>query len=294
MTPVLLVALGTWMAFASVGWVFGAYAWWLDAPNNGPQYSGLAAGLALMLALAGRFRGTAIVFALLAGVYVLRWNSGVGVGTLVNDDDGLSLIMANVHTSNTDADALIELIQREQPDVIGLLEVDLRWLDDLAWLREEWPFYLEIPRADNFGLALYSRIELLSIDEVGLGSGAAPSVKLVTTDGVTVWLTHPLPPVSTGYARDRDDQLAEVAEMLKEPDTVVMGDLNVTPWSAHFPSFDARVAGGTWPSRFPAVFRVPIDHVLVGPGLQLSGLAVGPHIGSDHRPLLARVQGSGR
>ena len=43
----------------------------------------------------------------------------------------------------------------------------------------------------------------------------------------------------------------------------------------------------TWPSRLPVM---AIDHVLVSPELSVSSLRVGPAIGSDHRPVLARVQ----
>jgi endonuclease/exonuclease/phosphatase (EEP) superfamily protein YafD len=77
---------------------------------------------------------------------------------------------------------------------------------------------------------------------------------------------------------------------------VLLGDLNCTPWS---PAFDRLLAAArlrdsgrgrglhpTWFSAVPFV-GLPIDHVLVGPGVGVRGRHVGPDIGSDHRPVIA-------
>ena len=76
---------------------------------------------------------------------------------------------------------------------------------------------------------------------------------------------------------------------------VLTGDFNATHFSrilktvltrshlANIGSFE-----GTWPTMWPALLRVPLDHVLVSPGLPV-GRQLGPPIGSDHLPLLVRV-----
>jgi endonuclease/exonuclease/phosphatase (EEP) superfamily protein YafD len=43
----------------------------------------------------------------------------------------------------------------------------------------------------------------------------------------------------------------------------------------------------------PALLRTPIDHVLTGGGLTVTAAALGPSIGSDHRPLIATVRVDG-
>jgi endonuclease/exonuclease/phosphatase family metal-dependent hydrolase len=75
---------------------------------------------------------------------------------------------------------------------------------------------------------------------------------------------------------------------------LVVGDLNVTPFSPYFHDLleasgmeDARrVHGvlGTWPTWLPAG-RLHIDHCLAEPGLAVSRVSLGPTVGSDHYPL---------
>jgi endonuclease/exonuclease/phosphatase family metal-dependent hydrolase len=80
---------------------------------------------------------------------------------------------------------------------------------------------------------------------------------------------------------------------------VMLGDLNLTPYA---PPFDRLLRDGrlhdamrgrgwqpTWRAGFwPLALR--IDHVLVSPGLCVEEATVGPAVGSDHRPVLARLR----
>jgi endonuclease/exonuclease/phosphatase (EEP) superfamily protein YafD len=109
--------------------------------------------------------------------------------------------------------------------------------------------------------------------------------------------THPLPPVSAENAVMRDEQLqsaGEFAVSLAAP-TVLAGDLNTTSWSPCFQDLlavsglrDSRRGFGvqpTWPGWL-ARLGIPIDHVLVSPEIRVVRRTVGPHIGSDHRPVV--------
>jgi len=51
-------------------------------------------------------------------------------------------------------------------------------------------------------------------------------------------------------------------------------------------------ATGTWPARFPAWLRLPLDEVWLSPSLEVRRREVWPDVGSDHRPLLVVVGGS--
>jgi endonuclease/exonuclease/phosphatase (EEP) superfamily protein YafD len=46
---------------------------------------------------------------------------------------------------------------------------------------------------------------------------------------------------------------------------------------------------GTYPSPLPWPLRIPIDHALVSPELAGAVRRTGPHLGSDHRPLLIEL-----
>jgi endonuclease/exonuclease/phosphatase family metal-dependent hydrolase len=80
---------------------------------------------------------------------------------------------------------------------------------------------------------------------------------------------------------------------------VLLGDLNLTPYS---PPFDRLLGDSglrdvmqgqgwqpTWRAGFwPLALR--IDHVLVSSDLCVEDATVGPTVGSDHRPVLARLR----
>jgi endonuclease/exonuclease/phosphatase (EEP) superfamily protein YafD len=82
----------------------------------------------------------------------------------------------------------------------------------------------------------------------------------------------------------------------------VVGDLNATPWSSAFAGLaecGLRRAGSlrpTWPSLGGGWIGIPIDHVLASRHWRVRDAGLGPGLGSDHRPLLARLvlDGAGR
>lgn len=105
--------------------------------------------------------------------------------------------------------------------------------------------------------------------------------------------------VLQGDFRRRADEAAYLAERLRtEPRPyLLVGDLNSTPhtWVHRHLTTVAQDAyravrwrrGATYPSTRPAV---RIDYVLTGGAWQVAAAAVGPPAGSDHRPLVVRLQ----
>jgi endonuclease/exonuclease/phosphatase (EEP) superfamily protein YafD len=83
---------------------------------------------------------------------------------------------------------------------------------------------------------------------------------------------------------------------------VLMGDLNMTPWSQGLQRLDRLLplqrvtrAQPSWPAPlnmfgtrlpFPVM---PIDHIYATPDLSPGSVARGPFIGSDHYPVIVRV-----
>jgi endonuclease/exonuclease/phosphatase (EEP) superfamily protein YafD len=196
------------------------------------------------------------------------------------------LLVANVLRGNPDADALLAWIEAEDPDVIALMEVNDRWVEALAPLGADYPFQALAPREDHFGLAIYARRFVVVTDpEV---HGLTPTIAVRTEDDLRLVLTHPIAPISQKAADARDEQLRQLAPLLKDPHTVVVGDLNATPWSHAFPAA-VGARPGTWPTWLPGPMRIPIDHVLLSPDLALRELRTGPNFGSDHLGLVADI-----
>jgi endonuclease/exonuclease/phosphatase (EEP) superfamily protein YafD len=216
----------------------------------------------------------------------------------------LRVLLLNVLTVNDRFDAVASLIALEDPDVVGLLEVDERWLQALAPVRARYPHRVERPQPDNFGIALMSRVPIanlalrrlehdairVAVGELDLGGRRAVLI-----------LAHPVPPVGRALSALRDRQLDAIARVRSEfPDreAIVLGDLNTSPWSPSHRRLErnARLANaarglGTFPS-WPAAaawLRVPIDHCLLSPGLRAATLRLGPEVGSDHLPLIVEI-----
>jgi endonuclease/exonuclease/phosphatase (EEP) superfamily protein YafD len=147
------------------------------------------------------------------------------------------VLLLNVHTESNTFDDVRRLIDDEKPDLIGLVEVDERWLDALAPSLTDYVGRIEAPRADNFGVALYSRGRVTGSAEKL--DGALPSVVAgvdVPMAELAVILTHPLPPTSGAAFVMQRGQLDAVATRARSFDgsVIVMGDFNATPWSRPF------------------------------------------------------------
>ena len=210
------------------------------------------------------------------------------------------ILTANVSTENRAWHRLVDLIQSRKPELVVLTEVDQAWLDALKPISTAYPHTIVEPRSDNFGIAVWSRFPLEEGAIVRIGKAGLPSVlaKVATPRG-HVWLlaTHPLPPAGRLASELRNDQLAAIALLVDtlEGPTVVVGDLNVTPWSPHFRDLVA-VAGlqradrglrslYTWPTGFP-ILMLQLDHCLHSNRVESTGVEVLRTIESDHYPVM--------
>ncbi len=218
--------------------------------------------------------------------------------------DRLRVLVVNVLTDNAYRDPLIQLIRRERPDVVGLIEVDSAWLRDLGPARADYPYRLEFPSdVDARGLALWSRRPPSGIGgPEPLAPGGNPALRATVNLGgreVRLWLVHNVSPFERPAALPLGAEFAALAERVRRDGgpTLVVGDVNSTDGSPHFGRFlrdsglrDGRVGFGrqpSWPSWSP--YRIAIDHAFVSAELAVAGRRLGPAIGSDHFPVVVDV-----
>ena len=207
----------------------------------------------------------------------------------------LRVLVLNVHTESSGFAAVTQLIADTKPDVVGLVEVDARWLAALTPALAPYAHKIEKPRNDNFGVALYSKLTMAGSAEL-VGSLLPTVVATIDVQGTQlgVLLTHPIPPVSSAALTDEESQLSAVAARARTmTPVIVMGDLNATPWSRPFfiaanGLCDSRAGFGLQAS-FPAtsaLLRIPIDHVLVSCSIGVRSREIERDVGSDHLPVL--------
>lgn len=214
----------------------------------------------------------------------------------------LRVLSQNVNTGNTRSADVLALIDREQPDVVLLLEVSPRWMEQLRPLDEVYPFSCSSPRTDNFGIAVWSRFELADTQIEPMTEARVPVIITdVVAPGGRIRLigAHPLPPVSGAYLALRNEQIELLAQRVRERadvPTIIAGDLNATPWSRALRGLfrdaglrDSAQGFGlqcTWPSSLWPM-RIPIDHVLVSEGIAVVDRRISGDVGSDHFGVIA-------
>lgn len=216
----------------------------------------------------------------------------------------LRVMAANVRYSNGDYERTLALIAAENPDVVGLLEVTDAWIEGVSGLREHYPYHVVRPDDGAHGLALFSRVPIEELGDSPYREADQLTAIRVRADlpvgPVILTLAHLIAPTTPKRSRIRNRQIRTIAGMVamdRELEHIVIGDLNITPWSPHYAALEqaglTNVARGrgytaTWPAVLGPL-GIPIDHVLLSPGLHAQQFRSGASFGSDHLPIVADV-----
>jgi endonuclease/exonuclease/phosphatase (EEP) superfamily protein YafD len=223
-------------------------------------------------------------------------------------EDSFRVLSVNVLTSSTMKGELLESVKEHSPDVITFLEVNSGWLSEIEErMGPEYPFHIDVPRPDNFGIALRSKFPILKFSNNALGVGQPESIVaelLIGDRSVRIIATHPVPPMSSSGNSLNNQQLKSVTDVALESSLpkIVMGDLNSVPWGLGLKNLiakaelvDPREEYGllpTWPAdRFKKkFFSIPIDHILVSKDFKVLNLQVDIAPGSDHKMIMADLK----
>jgi endonuclease/exonuclease/phosphatase (EEP) superfamily protein YafD len=218
-------------------------------------------------------------------------------------DVELKVFHSNVQSSNPNSDLLLRQVLEESPDILVLQEVNQRWIEDISSLITEYPHQVVRSREDNFGIAIYSKLPVISSEILYLGESTVPSIKaLIAIEDIqfTLVTSHTLPPISPHYFRVRNAQIDAISNLIKSTKgpRILVGDLNITPWSTFYKPLlnntglvSARKGVGviaTWPTNFYPL-SIPIDHIMVSEDINIINLYSGENIGSDHLPLIVNL-----
>jgi endonuclease/exonuclease/phosphatase (EEP) superfamily protein YafD len=214
----------------------------------------------------------------------------------------IRILMVNVYELNDRYDLVAAQIRREDPDVVGLVEVTPQWVAGLnrTGIVRDYPYRRSMPFGAR-GLALWFKTPPLEFPSVEvltpLGNPVQAARVMLGDRPCTLWLVHPPNPL---YDHDHcnEEILALGRRIGREPGSrVAIGDFNRTDGSPYFHDF-VRLSGlrdsrtgfgrqGSWPSWSP--YRIAIDHAFVSDDVSVVARRVGPDVGSDHRPLLLEI-----
>lgn len=218
-------------------------------------------------------------------------------------NNAISVLSINVRLKNKKYQNLVNLIEEVDPDIFLLTEVDQAWLNAIAPLTTKYTYSVLNPLDNTYGIALYSKLLLENSEVKYMVEKDIPSIHTnVQFAGQSIQLLglHPRPPAPWTRPEQKDLELIMVAGLsnINSKPTIVTGDLNDVGWSKITQNFkqisglfDPRIGRGffnTYNALIP-VFQFPVDHFFVSKHFKLIKIKKLKAIGSDHYPVLLKV-----
>lgn len=232
----------------------------------------------------------------------------------------VTVVSCNLLAESGSEHAAAAWILEQDPDIVFFQEYTPEAHAVLSrMLRERFPHIITGPREDAFGQAIYSRLEPREVQLFPTPAGEAraagrriaspsePQIRCTVDVGgreVVLQNVHDMPPSSAALLQEQllYFEWMEAFTASERRPVILAGDFNSTRNAAAMVRLEesgfrnthalaGRGRGSTWVDK-TWLRRLPgvrIDHVIVSAVLTCDRAEVGPSIGSDHRPILARV-----
>jgi endonuclease/exonuclease/phosphatase (EEP) superfamily protein YafD len=257
----------------------------------------------VLVFMALRWRGLALVVLAALGVqlWVLTHYAGLKPAMAAAQATGPKVFALNVWGRNRSYDQVLDLVRREDADVVVLIEVTREWRRALMALKRDYPYHVDCIGNSNCDLMLFSKRKWVSAaalhDPVTYASVIEARIEF--DDGpLTVIGTHLMRPIGLG---DLEGQMAQTEVLARRVDAasgrkLVVGDFNAVPWGRVVTTLETRTGlrvlpglEGTWPAPMPWPLRLPIDNAMVSADVAVATRRIGPVVGSDHAPVIVQL-----
>lgn len=297
----LLTVAAVLAVLGTIAGLFGQYAWWMDICSHFRVQYVACFAFAAVCCVVGKKKRWVWAAVVLAVVNVLPVAMFLIPPARTGPVSGASFraILVNVNTERGNPSRVVEYITNMNPDIVVLEEVSDEWVKALGPIHGDYPVRKYVTRDDNFGIGVLSRVPCDTIQVEYFGDAEIPSIIAEFALGgrrMTLVATHPLPPGGPAYSARRNVQLEKVAARIAtlEGPVLLLGDLNVTPWSYYYRRFlktsglidsaRGRSICPTWPTCVPLVW-IQIDHCFHSKEVVIRSRKIGQNIGSDHYPV---------
>ncbi|WP_225009178.1 endonuclease/exonuclease/phosphatase family protein [Novosphingobium percolationis] len=209
------------------------------------------------------------------------------------------MISFNIYRDNAQVHEAVAWILAQKPDAVVLLEA--MPLDNSAFL----PLTLEFPFVEACAPQLRCSTTIFARHPFAMAwhhaqgdpenRKALSAVTVLVNTGcasVPITAVHLSRPWPLGWQRQ---ELRTLAQVLRTEGRggVLAGDFNSAPWTFAMRRLaragQLRLASGarpTWPSGTMGTPLLPLDQIYVGRAIAIRAVSRGPHLGSDHRPMV--------
>lgn len=224
-------------------------------------------------------------------------------------DGAMSIMFANVYYKSEDLKLLTYSISQAEPDVFILAELQPRAFTYLSeYYKTEYPEQEYAQGEGAYDIAIFSKVPTDELKSLYF-TPENPSIYakfMVEDEPLHLLGIHPHSPVTAEYTKMRNVDLQQAVNYVNNLDgaVVVVGDLNTTQFSPFMQQLmkeskleDTQLEFGlqpSWHSGAPKIFRIPIDHVLVTPEVDVVMRKLGEKTGSDHLPVIVELNVSDR
>lgn len=221
------------------------------------------------------------------------------------EKENFKIISINIFSQNEEFQHLQNYLKEETADVIVLQELTPSWQKHVEFIRQEYPYYKEEPRSNNFGIAVYSKIPFDTVITKNYIDEMHPSLigeLKVNGKPVSILMTHPVPPLPNQARFERRNKqyklMKEEIDAMTNENIIFIGDFNSTTYSPNFKLLqsdklkDARTGFGlqnSWNAFIP-ILRTNIDQCWVSKNIGVTNFYRGKDIQSDHFPIVAELK----
>ena len=237
-------------------------------------------------------------FAALA-TYLLAMPTTTAPKPVAAETSRFKVLLFNVWYKNQKLADVAQMIAREDADLVVVLEAPPRVRNALKTVGDTYPYQLDCS-GSGCGALVFSRARLLPQQTQRTSDPNHSPYVMIGTDIagcrltlVATHLTRPFPWPPYWSQRAQAEEIGTAVGLVPGA-KLVLGDFNAAPWGYVIHTIEERGdvkvltgAGGTWPSALPQQLRIPIDHMLAGPGLSFVSRKVMPPAGSDHVAVVA-------
>jgi len=214
----------------------------------------------------------------------------------------LKLLSFNIFFPNTKLADVVTQVRAVNADIVVLLEVAPPNRDQLRGLDNDYPYRIECWQKTRCDILVLSRVPLKDLE---------PSLTVINTPPawaaaelefkgcrfslIAAHLSLPFPFHTPGQQGARAESLTQIVTQVAGP-KILAGDFNAAPWGAIMSDIADTAHmrlltgfGATWPTHFPQIVGIPIDHVLASEGFTFLSRELKLFPGSDHRGVLTEI-----